>query len=437
MKRILLFLVLIIVACNSDNGKSVLTSNGNLILPQWAKAANIYQVNIKQYTKSGTLNAFNAHIPRLKKMGVDILLLTPVQPISVNGKSNSNLGSPYAVTDYTAVNPDYGTMDDLKSLVDQAHEVDIRVIMDWLPKATSRNHSWITDHKKWYNQGSQDLNYNNQDMRKAMIKSMEFWLDKADIDGFCIDEADKVPQDFWNQLTPELIAEKNDILLISNSKAASHRNENTHHATYGDSFYDLLLEIIKGKKRAADIDTWYENDTTKYRKGLNLMYTSNHEKHLSSGVEMEIMGDAHKAMAALILSYEGIPLVYSGQEEPLRRQLESYKKDNINFKRLEYESFYKKFLTLKHRNEALWNGAYGGKIEKLIDDKDVYAFKRERNGDVFIGFFNLSNERQEFKITEAAEFNLTDRMTNMEKNWQKGMSAAMRPWEFYIFSNVK
>jgi glycosidase len=474
MKKIILLSLLIVVSCKTDNTKSVLSKDGILSLPEWAKNANVYEVNVRQFSDKGTFNEFARHLPRLKKMGVDILWLMPIHPISMKNRKakgdlnvedieseaerKNYLGSPYSVANYTEVNPEFGTMEDFESLVSKTHELGMKIIIDWVPNHTGWDNPWITEHPEWYTQDEEgniidpidyntgeswgwtdvaDLNYDNQDMRKEMIKSMQFWLDEADIDGFRVDVAHGIPQDFWNQMTPKLVDSKKDIFLLAESEVPSHRNENTYHATYGWSFHHLLNEIAKGEKRAEDIDKWYAEDTTKFKKGLSLMFTSNHDENTWAGTVFDRMGDAHKALAALTLCFEGIPLVYSGQEEPLRHRLKFFEKDNINFKNLEYESFYKKFLTLKHRNEALWNGPYGGKIEKIIFDKDVYGFKREKNGDVFIGVFNLSDERQEFNITHAAELGMTDRMTNKHKNWQKGMVAAMRPWQFYIFSNVE
>ena len=474
MKKLILFSFLLIFSCQIDNTKPVLTGDGILNLPEWAKSANVYEVNIRQYTEPGTFYEFGRHLPRLKKMGVDILWLMPIHPISIknrkasdrqfvsdvksNSEKNKYLGSPYSVANYTEVNPDFGTMKDFKSLVSQVHELDMKIIIDWVPGHTGWDNPWITEHPDWYvhdsagniiapkankttkssgGTDSADLNYVNKEMRKEMIKSMQFWLEKADIDGFRVDGTDGIPQDFWNEMTPELVDSKKDIFLLGDSEKLALRNDNTYHATDGVTFYNLLNDIAKGRKQAVDIDNWYAQDTARFDRGLHLMYTSNHEENTWAGAESRRMKVAHKALAALSLCHDGIPLVYSGQEEPLRTRLKFYEKDNIGFKNLEYDSFYKKFLTLKQRNQAMWNGPYGGRIEKIIDDKDVYGFKREKNGDVFIGIFNLSDERQQFNITHAAEFELTDRMTNKHKKWQRGMVAAMQPWEFYIFSNVK
>jgi len=117
--------------------------------PQWSKNANIYEVNIRQYTNEGTFKAFEKHLPRLKKMGVDILWIMPIFPISEKNRKGS-LGSYYAVSDYKAVNPEFGTMDDLKELVEKAHEMGFNVILDWVANHSGWDNVWITEHPEWY-----------------------------------------------------------------------------------------------------------------------------------------------------------------------------------------------------------------------------------------------------------------------------------------------
>ena len=121
--------------------------------PEWAARANIYEVNVRQYTPSGTLEAFAKHLPRLKEMGVDILWFMPVYPIS-EARRKGSLGSYYAVADYTAVNPAFGTMEEFKALVKTIHDMDMRVVLDWVPNHTGWDHPWITEHPEYYTQDS-------------------------------------------------------------------------------------------------------------------------------------------------------------------------------------------------------------------------------------------------------------------------------------------
>ena len=172
---------------------------------EWANSANIYEVNTRQYTPEGTFNAFAKHLPRLQDMGVEILWFMPVTPISLEGRQGS-LGSYYAVADYTGINPEYGTLEDFVNLINDAHQRGMRVIIDWVANHTGLDNAWTKKYPDWYKRDAEgnfmeangwvdviDLNYENADMRKAMIAAMKYWISEADIDGFRCDMAHLVP----------------------------------------------------------------------------------------------------------------------------------------------------------------------------------------------------------------------------------------------------
>ncbi|MCK5822638.1 MAG: alpha-amylase, partial [Bacteroidales bacterium] len=211
-----LFLVLIavaIVSCVNNNKKK----SSSVKHPDWTKNKNIYEVNIRQYTDEGDFKSFEKHLPRLKQMGVDILWIMPVQPIGEKNKKGS-LGSYYSIKDYLAVNPEFGTMDDFKHIVDKAHELKMYVILDWVANHTSWDNNLITEHPEWYTHDSlgnivspvedwtdvADLNYYNNELRTYMINALEFWVKQTDIDGFRCDVAGMVPTDFWNDAREKL-----------------------------------------------------------------------------------------------------------------------------------------------------------------------------------------------------------------------------------------
>jgi glycosidase len=195
---------------------------------EWSKNASIYEVNVRQFSKEGTFKALEKELPRLKEMGVDILWLMPINPIGVKNRKGS-LGSYYAVKDYMAVNPEFGTKADFDQLVKAAHALNLKIIIDWVANHTSPDNIWVEQgHKDWYTLDSTgnlqptigtdwwdvaDLNYDNEDMRKAMIESMKFWVKTSDIDGFRCDVADWVPVDFWNDARKELDAIKPVFML--------------------------------------------------------------------------------------------------------------------------------------------------------------------------------------------------------------------------------
>ena len=181
----------------------------------WAKGAVMYEANIRQYSKEGTFNAFASQLNRLKNMGVDIIWLMPVTPISKEVRQGT-LGSYYACSSYVDVNNEFGNVDDLKSLIDKAHQLNMRVIIDWVANHTGWDHHWTKEHADWYIKDAEgnfterngwhdviDLNYENNDMRLAMIDAMQYWITDCDIDGFRCDMAHLVPLDFWKQARTE------------------------------------------------------------------------------------------------------------------------------------------------------------------------------------------------------------------------------------------
>ena len=205
IQLILLSAIITIGGCRSTNES---TSKTTLNAPEWSKQSVIYEVNVRQHTAEGTFNAFTKDIPRIKELGADILWIMPINPIGIKNRKGT-LGSYYSVKNYTAINPEFGNLDDFKAMVKEAHNHGQKVIIDWVANHTSWDHAWITDHSDWYEKDSTGkiitqydwsdvakLNYSNIDLRKAMIESMKFWVKECDIDGYRCDVAFLVHADF-------------------------------------------------------------------------------------------------------------------------------------------------------------------------------------------------------------------------------------------------
>ena len=422
--------------------------------PKWAKNANLYEVNLRQYTKEGTFNAFVEHLPRLKKMGIDILWFMPIYPIS-KVKRKGTLGSYYAVADYKAVNPEFGTMEDFDNMVKAIHDQGMHLILDWVPNHTGWDHPWITEHPEWYTQDKDgniidpidpgtgkswgwtdvaDLNYDNKEMRAEMISDMSFWITEKKIDGYRMDVAHNVPDDFWQEVRDALFAHRRAIFMLAESEVPTHRNNRYFHATYGWSMHHLLNEIAQGKKKASDIDTLLKKDRRDFKKGYHIHFTSNHDENTWNGTVMERMGDAHKALAAFSATFAGMHLIYGGQEEPLRKRLEFFEKDDIGFQNYEYEEFYTTLNKLKRESPAMMNGRHGGKPEKmLIDNDDAYFFIRTKNGHKVMGLFNLSDKQNSIAIPVGLRG--TDIFTGRRLTWMGDDEVLLKPWQFYILKN--
>ncbi len=465
MKQKLLLLVIllsIIAACNKsgdtqDQMVKQATPSRTAATPDWAKNNNIYEVNIRQYTPEGMFNAFAKHLPRLKAMGVDILWLMPIHPIS-DTKKKGSLGSYYAVSDFRAVNPKFGTLDDFKALLKQAHDLDMKLILDWVPNHTGWDHVWLKQYPDYYTKDSTgkvvdpidsrtgetfgwtdvaDLNYNNPDLRKTMTEDMLYWLTDVGIDGYRCDVAHEVPDDFWQEAIPKLRQAKPDIFMLAEAEYAPHRNEDLFAMSYAWAFLELMNKLAKGEKRAADINTWYKADSIKFQKGYQMSFITNHDKNSWEGSEYERMGDAVDAMAVFAFTFQGMPLIYSGQESALNKRLKFFEKDTIAWGNYPKQDFYKSLLDLKHRNQALWNGVDGGKPNRIqAGSSDVYAFYREKNGDKVVVLLNTSATPQTATLNDPKV--LGDYINIFDKNTttvNKGMTLQLQPWGYVVLSN--
>lgn len=376
--------------------------------PDWAGPATMYEVNVRQYSKEGTLNAFSKSIPRLKNMGVDILWFMPVQPIGIENRKGS-LGSYYSISDYTAVNPEFGNLDDFKKTVDMAHSMGMKVILDWVANHSAFDNPWAKEHPEWYTQDSlgniippnpdwsdvADLNYDNQDMRRAMIDAMKFWIVETDIDGFRCDVAGEVPQDFWDAAIEELRAEKEVFMLAEWDEPWVHSSFN---ASYAWGFHHQLMEIGKGHYTLDSLRKFLVEEDAKYDEGaFKLRFTTNHDENTWKGSEKELFGDLTRNFQALIYAAPGMPLMYSGQESVLEQRLEFFEKDEIDWKRYGLADFFSKLNEIKDENPALHGGEFGGSLTFLGDDcsNGIMAFDRVKGENKVRFIMNCTPQAQD------------------------------------------
>jgi glycosidase len=365
--------------------------------PSWSRSANIYEVNVRQYTPEGTLAALQQHLLRLKRMGVDILWLMPVQPIGHKNRKGG-LGSPYAVANYTAVNQEYGTEADFRRFVDAAHAQGMRVILDWVANHTAHDHEWIAAHPDWYvhradgtisnardNEGREtdwtdvaELDYDRPAMRQAMIGEMRWWIERMKVDGFRCDVAGGVPMDFWMQARTALKAVRPDLFLLA--EAEDPGMHAAFDATYGWELHHLLNDISQGKKGTGELDAYFARQDSVFGRGPYRMYfTSNHDENSWNGSEFERMGANH--VPAFVLSatmQNSFPLLYTGQEASMHKRLRFFDKDTVDWSGPSLAGFYGALFELKHREPALANGPGGGAQTALRTDGGdrVYAFTR-------------------------------------------------------------
>lgn len=416
----------------------------------WSKNANIYEVNIRQYTPEGTLKAFEAHMPRLQEMGVDILWLMPIHPISEKNRKGT-MGSYYAVQDYQKVNPEFGSLDDFKHLVNYAHELGMRVIIDWVANHTGWDNWLITEHTDWYTQDSlgdvivpegtdwtdvADLNYDVPELHEYMIQSLEYWVKETNIDGYRCDVAGMVPIEFWMAARKRLDAIKPVFMLAEDGNPEIHK---AFDMSYGWEFHHIMNEIAKGNKSVDAIDAYVAKVDSLYQSDDYIMnFTSNHDENSWNGTEFERMGVGYEAFAVLSTTMPGMPLIYTGQEDKLTKRLAFFEKDAIEWGTFELQEFYSKLLNLKKENKALWNGDWGGSFKRIntTAGEHVFSFIRELEQEKVIVLLNLSDQNQTFFLkTENNEGNYISLFTQANVVINNNSSFSLKPWEYLVLSS--
>jgi len=455
-KHIALFLIIILTIINlaGCGFKTTKTETKKTLIrePEWIKNSVIYEVNVRQYTKEGTFKAFREHLPRLKEMGVDVLWFMPIYPISEKNRKGT-LGSYYSIKDYKAVNPEFGTLEEFKELVDECHKMGFKVILDWVANHTGWDHLWIKN-KDWYLTDSEgnivnppgtdwtdvaQLNYKNEEMRKAMIDAMVFWVKEVGVDGYRCDVAGRVPVDFWEKAREELEKIKPVYMLAEDEGNREYLNK-AFNSNYNWRLMHLMESIANGKADAFGIRRFAENFDKIYPNGSYPMnFITNHDENSWNGTEFEKMKDAVDVMAMLTFTLPGIPLIYSGQEAALDKRLKFFEKDEIDWKNYPKQDFYNNLIRLKKENKALWNGEHGGSI-KFIDVKNdnVLAFVRENEGNRVLIFANLSDKSFDLEVPlneYAGKY--TDFNTNDKVKLKKNHLVKFSPWSYTIYVSSK
>ncbi|HOP03152.1 MAG TPA: alpha-amylase family glycosyl hydrolase [Tenuifilaceae bacterium] len=417
--------------------------------PVWAKNATIYEVNIRQFTPEGTFAAFQQHLPRLKDLGVDILWIMPIHPIGELNRKGE-LGSYYSIKDYKAVNPEFGTIDDFKNLVNEAHKHGMKIIIDWVANHTSHDNHLAYSNPEFYVKDSIgnfvspfdwtdviQLNYQNSGLRDYMVGALKFWIEEADIDGYRCDVASMVPTDFWNRARKELDAIK-PVFMLAEAEEVS-LQEFAFDADYGWEFHHIMNEIAKGKKTVLDIDHYFVKEQAKYPKNtIRMHFTSNHDENSWNGTEFERLADAAETFAALTYVIPGMPLIYNGQEVGFNRRLDFFDKDSIDWiEGSMFAELYKKLNVLKHENSALAAGEAAADMVrvKTSNDVNVLSFIRSNENDKVFVVFNLSNLLQEITMEGEDYFgSYADIISGEKVIFSEGVKLTLEPWQFYIYA---
>ncbi|MBK6936189.1 MAG: alpha-glucosidase C-terminal domain-containing protein [Chitinophagaceae bacterium] len=434
---ILLLTSFFLTACKDQSSDKKATQSGDrytpkdyveLKHPEWSKNATIYEVNVRQFTKEGTFKAFENHLPRLKEMGIDIIWLMPIHPIGEKNRKGT-LGSEYSVKDYLAVNPEYGNMDDFIALVKKIHSMGMYVILDWVANHSAWDNKLATDHPDWYTKTPEgnfqptpwydwddviDFDYNIPEMRKYMTDALKFWVREADVDGYRCDVAGFIPVDFWDNVRSELDAIKPVFMLAEWESRDLYKK--AFDMTYSWTLFEKMKDATVNKKGVAGLVEYLAHDAGSVpRNAYRMTFTDNHDMNSWNGTQFSNFGAGLEACMVFCTVVNGMPLVYSGQEAGLNRSLKFFDKDSIEWKQHPFNEMYKKLFALKHKNEALWNGAWGGEMIRIYNDRmdKIISFSREKNGNMIIPVINFSDNPVTVKLnTKHQKGNYTEYFTN-------------------------
>lgn len=440
MRNLLSFclFVLVLMSCNSNSSTDSTNSN----VP-----SNIYEVNVRQFTPEGTFAAFQQHLPRLKQLGVDVLWFMPITPISEVDRKGT-LGSYYAVKDYKATNPEFGSMEDWKNLVKAAQAQGMKVIIDWVANHTGADNAWLENHPDFYVRDSagnavyafdwsdtRDLNYDNPALQDSMIAAMQFWVTETNVDGFRCDVAGEVPTSFWAKAIPAIREKTTKNLFFLAEAEKPELIDAGFNASYGWKLFHTMVSIAKGEKTALHIDSIINSEINAYpAKSKFIYFTSNHDENSWNGADYNTFPDKKHAPFAVLTQTlpAGIPLIYSGQEEPILRAISFFEKDTIPFQAYLRTPMYKKLQDLRLKERALFED---GSFEKIAigDINQVYAFSRKLDDKEIIVITNLGNSIQTIHIdNEIKPGQYVELFTNDNVQHTGHYDLHLNPWDYKV-----
>lgn len=444
MKKTLLLFLLFFISCNDQKE---LSTNFNI---NEIKDGVIYEANIRQYSESGKFQDFTKDIYKLKDLGVKIIWLMPIHPISKTNRKGT-LGSYYSISDYKAVNPEFGNKDDLDELIKEAHKHDMLVILDWVANHTGWDHKWIENKPDYYTKNENgeitdpinpstgeswgwtdvaDLNFDNMEMQNEMIEAMEYWVKEHEIDGYRLDAAHSCPASFWKKSIKRLKKIKNVLMLAESDGYHTGGFEliELFDMSYNWSGHHVLNRIYKKENNSEDLKININRNLNDYSSKHVLMnFTSNHDENTWAGTVFDRYGDGAKTFAALTYFLPGIPLIYNGQEYGLNKRLEFFEKDFITKKQTDFYEFYSNLNSLKKENNLL---DIDSEIKFEIietNNKNLICYKRTKNDDSMYFVANLSEESQEIntEFSETLKSLNSDKMISLKKN-------SLDPWEYHF-----
>jgi alpha-amylase len=417
-------------------------------IPGWARQTNIYEVNLRQYTADGTIRAFEKELPRLKEMGIQTLWFMPLTPIAKKNRKGKS-GSYYACSDYYSIDAEFGTEEDFIQLVQQAHKAGFKVIIDWVANHTGWDHNWTHQHPEFYKidpatgifkmaSGMEDiieLDFDNSEMRLAMIDAMQYWVSTFEIDGFRCDLAFWVSIDFWKQARAVLDKDK-PLFWLGEFDLLDHPEYGEiFDAYYTWSWMHAAQSYYTGNLNILMLEAVLKKHLLSSSPCIPAWFTSNHDENSWNGTEYEKYGDMAIPLAVFSMTFNGLPLLYSGQELPNKKRLAFFEKDPIEWTgEYELEQFYRKFLLLHQEHPALRaNDPSVKRLLEVIADQPVLMYLFIYEEQFVLVMLNLGAGEAVIEKIEP-ELPAVCRNFITGELWDGKIAAMqMAPWSFAVF----
>ncbi len=381
--------------------------------PDWSKDAVLYELNVRQFSDEGTFKAIEEKIGELDSLGVDVIWFMPIHPIGELNRKGP-LGSYYSIKDFRDVNPEFGTIEDFKSLVNKIHDAGMHVMMDWVPNHSSWDNHLAEEHPDWYAQDSAgnfvspydwtdviQFDWSSTGLQEYMKDALLYWVRDIGIDGFRVDHPHVTPADFWLKARLEMDKVK-PVLMLAENEDRVEFFDNGYDINYSWELHHLMNQVAQGEAEASVLHEALMREFEKYPEHAGrLRFITNHDENSWAGTIEERLGDAQEAFAVFIYTIPGVPLIYNGQEAGLNKRLKFFERDPIEWHDSYLREFYTSLNTLKEENPALYNGKFGGDFNTLgvTGDDDVYAYFMTRDDNRVVSIINFDDEAAEFVVS--------------------------------------
>ncbi len=403
--------------------------------------ATIYEVNLRAQSSEGTLQGVISKLDHIKSLGTNIIWLMPIYE---QGTVNS-VNSPYSVKNYEKISPEYGSLEHLRALTDQAHAMGMAVILDWVANHTAWDHPWISAHPEWYTQNANgqiiippgtnwndvaDLNFEQSAMRKAQIDAMKYWILEANVDGFRCDYADGVPFDFWNEAIAALKSlPKRDVLMLAEGTRSDHYQAGFD-LTYGWNYYTALKNVWNGAATSTLTSTnQLEYGNIPAGKG-KVRFTTNHDESAWDASPMTLFNGKNGALAASVINIfsGGVPLLYTGQEVGKTGTTPFFNNSTINWTaNADMLASYQKLYTIYNQNSA----ARGNNISSYQLSNDLICWKKTNGASSMLILVNVRNSTINITLPPALTGNFTNLVSGENENITTSMSLPAYAYRIY------